>query len=238
MKTCKFGLEFPEATFLSDGRSLYFWVEGEGTAYAMPNGETKELEGKHVYTARAVDQGQQNFKIAHELEDGQLIAARLTTEFGRSAGQLMSEEKIAQVNDMLEAGTLEVYRKPSPSRICYAGQLMNQQFVVWVDDYSKGNGLDRSLYMGMDRHNLEKVEYETYMQGGNSFGIKISDDEFLDIDPYNSNGAPLSLGDIKGVLLEVEDRSDFAVWGISLPEAKPHYDLFTHPKSKMPKPSA
>jgi hypothetical protein len=233
MGKIQFGLEFPEASFLMIGDRPYLWMEGEDTAYAMPYGETKELEGKHVYIASQRHNGGRVMKLAHELEDGTLIAARLTTEFGKSAGILMEADKLTKANEMLEQGALELYNKPSPSRICYAGQLMDQRYVVWVDDYSNGS-LDRSLFMGAQKDKLEKVEYETYMQGGNSFNIRIADGEFLSIDPSaRRGGAMFEYGDIKGVGIDVEDDKDLAAWGIELGGVKPHYDIYSHPKSKL-----
>jgi len=42
----------------------------------------------------------------------------------------------------------------------------------------------------------------------------------------------VSYGAVQGVGLDIKDRQDLNAWGIHLPQASPHYDVFTHPQSK------
>lgn len=236
MAQIQFGLEFPEGKFLISQNRPYFWVEGEDTAYALPYGaDSKQLEDKHLFTVKPTREGQKGYSISHELEDGALIAARLKTEFGRSAGKLMDAAKIAELNERLEQGTLAFYHKPNQSRICHAGQLMDGRYMLLLDDYSNNN-LDRTLFVG-ERGNLQPVETTNGIQGGNSFyftDAKTGERIEFEAKGYASGrNIQVAYGDVRGVGLDVEDAYDLTAWGINLPEAKPYYDIYSHPKSKL-----
>jgi hypothetical protein len=235
MTQIQFGLEFPEGHFLISQNRPYFWVEGEDTAYALPYNDFKELDGKHLYTVNG-DRGANNgYAISHEVEDGALISARLKTKFGRSAGKLMDAAKIAELNERLEQGSFEFYCKPNQSRICHAGQLMDGRYMLLLDDYSNNN-LDRTLFVG-ERGNLQPVETTNGLQGGNSFyftDAKTGERIEFEAKGFSSGrNIQVAYGDVRGVGLDVDDAYDLAAWGIHLPEAKPYYDIYSHPKSKL-----
>lgn len=218
-------LVFPEGSFLVSGQSVYFYPGGDKAYLGM--GQQKELVGKYHHDLKTESADFDTYGLSYEIEDEELIAARLITPFNRSAGILADAIIVEKVNAALQDGSITLERKQNKSSIIRAARLADGRLIALLDSYDSGD-LDRVVYMGQPGK-LEKVEIASGVQGGNSFYFNTKDGVRIAL-PYDFGGPkrdePPQYGDEIITYIDVHDAYDLDQFGITAKEPAPHLDPF------------
>jgi hypothetical protein len=224
-KVIDYVLKFPEGDFLIAGGAPYFMPEGSDKAY-LGWGEKKELLGKFHHKIETRSEDFKKYDLTYEVEDGELIAARLITPFNRSAGKLADAATVAKLNDDLENGRLELQGRANPPHITRAAKFGDGRLLLLID------GLDKkerhTLLIGTPG-NYEQIGLGSGVQGGNSFYYKTADGKDLAL-PYGYGGpkhdeAP-QYGDEYLAYIPVDNAQDLAAFGVNITPPAPHLDPF------------
>jgi hypothetical protein len=240
-KAVRLGLQFPEGIFLvTAADSIYFMPTIESDKAYMGWGQKNELHGK---IARSFDTRAQDFKkydVTYEVEDGDLIAARLMSPFSRSAGVLLSDVEMLNIQMRISMGFLSLLKPSNPPRILRAAIAGDDTMAVLVEyDFGPDARLERTLYGGK-KGALEPLT-NNYVQGGNSFYFNLDDGTKVAL-PYGMGAPkgdePPKYGDTLMAYLEIKDPEDLAAFGIDLglDKIEPHLDPFCPELAKPPQP--
>ncbi len=224
-KKIDFVLQFPEGNFLIAGGTPYFMPEGGDKAY-LGWGEKKELLGKFHHKLETRSEDFKKYDLTYEIEDGDLIAARLITPFNRSAGKLADDAAVAKLNDDLENGHLELKGRARPPHITRAAKFGDGRLLLLIDGLEKESR--HTLLIGTPG-NYEQIGLGSGVQGGNSFYYKTEDGTDLAL-PYGYGGpkhdeAP-QYGNEYLAYIPVENAQDLAAFGVDFTAPDPHLDPF------------
>ncbi|TVQ84158.1 MAG: hypothetical protein EA357_03605 [Micavibrio sp.] len=219
-KKIDFVLQFPEGNFLIAGGTPYFHPEGSDKAY-LGWGEKKELLGKFHHKIETRAEEFKKYDLTYEVEDGELIAARLITPFNRSAGKLADEATVAKLNDDLENGRLELKGRARPPHITRAAKFGDGRLLLLVDGLKTESR--HTLLVGTPG-NYEEIGLKNGIQGGSSFYYKTENDTDLAL-PYG-NGETPQYGNEYLAYIPVDNAQDLAAFGVDFTAPDPHLDPF------------
>jgi hypothetical protein len=240
-------LLFEEGTFIQcDYGSLYFIPpNGSDKAYQCW-GNRNELMGKHHYNfdTQSTDTEkfgpdtprnmQKKYDLTYEIEDGELISARLITKTTKSKGQLADETLIAVLNDDLENSRLTLKNKENPPSISRAAKFSDGTLLILASGLEEEN---RHTLLKGTPGNFEKIEITNGVQGGASFYYKTLDGKKVEF-PSGLMGPgrddrPVFDDRVLEYITDF-DHHDFAAFGIKVDEPEPHLDPFFNPTKKAP----
>jgi hypothetical protein len=217
-------LFFPEGYFLMADDRPYFLPNGSDHAYAQ-RGERKELMGKiHLrLPTRAPDF--KNYDLTYEYENGKLLAARLISPRGRSAGRQLSADIVAMINNDIAAGLIVLEEVKSSPSINRAANFPDGEMLIVVNDYE---GAHEVLFKGRPGA-FEKIEIQSGLVGGNSLYYTTKAGEKIAL-PMGLTGPKFddtpTFGDVVLTYTTVKNRFDLAALGIPVKQQAPHLDPF------------
>ncbi len=238
-QSVKMVLEFPEGLFLiPNNGGIYFMPDADSDKAYLGYGEKKELHGKFAHKLPTRSDAFEKYDVTYEVEDGDLLAARLITPFSRSAGKFLDEASTKKIEAKLQDGSLTLVNRSDAPRIIRAAKAGDGTMAVLVESHEGPTGsLERTLYGGTEG-NLEPLT-NSYVQGGNSFYFSLDDGTRVEL-PYSLGGPrhdePPKYGDKLMAYLNVEDSEDLAAFGIEKDAPDPHLDPFCPELGNTPQP--
>lgn len=222
-------LYFAEGTFLLvQGHGLYFLPHGHDKAYAC-RGEQKDLFGKTSHTMKSTDPAVQSYTLTYEIEDNQLIAARLITKAGRSKGTLLPTVAREALMQQMAQGRLQLQNIQQPAYIGCAARLPDGRTLLHIHNFPAKE--HSSLWLGAPG-TYDRLEIATGVQGGNSFYYKLKDGTNVDLPMDFGGGMPRGEqakfgNDILAYLPTRHGRADFDAYGFAIQDPPPHLDPFS-----------
>lgn len=226
-------LEFPEGDFLITSRKFH---AGNGAYFMQPNSDTaylgwgrqKELMGKVHRRMPTRSEKFDEYDVTYEIEDDELLAARLITPFSKSAGKLASDEKVQKLNDALQNGSLELKGKYNPPALACAATLSTGETLLVVSGLTDNNY--ETLFIGQPG-NYQEYELGDYCRGGNRTWYTVKETgKKLVYDYLENRGSyegelPNYDGDLLNYL-KIDDRNDLSKFGLEVDQPHPHLDPF------------
>jgi len=236
--TVKHALRFPEGLFLlTQNDGLYFLPDGHDTAYQC-YGEKKELHGKIARSMKSTNPAVKSYDIAYELDEGQLLSARLITRTTRSKGVLVDDAERDALAQRFTDGSINVRTAHGGPHLCSVSRLPDGQSLIQVRQLP-GHGYETLL---LGKPGAYKVlDIGTGIQGGNSFYFTLKDGTRVSLPSDFSGNVPrgeaASFGDQPLVYERLtRTEQDFVTYGLESVLPGPHLDPFS-PELAKPAPA-
>ncbi len=234
-------LTFDKGTFIEvNGSNLYFIPSEGGDKAYMCQGSRSELMGKvhRELQTQSTDSSifppsrtnrKSTYDLTYEVEDGELISARLIAPGIKTKGNLADPMLVQVLEDDLENGRLTLVRKENPPAISRLAKFNDGELLILVSGLDKDS---RHTLLKGTPGNFEKIEITNGIQGGNSLYYKTLDGKRVDF-PYSLSGPKRSEPPIfdDRVLEYVTDYDahDLDTFGIAYAKPEPHLDPFYRP---------
>ena len=211
-------LSFPQGHFLVYNNGAYFIPRQQNAAYHLL-GDVKNLHGKIALEARSSNQNIGKYSLTWEIEDGQLISARLIggaqtyNDTQKYKGTLLDPQATKEIFAKLDNGTIPLLHKEHPPRISIAMQTQDgrQAVVIYDKNYE--------LWFG-PKGNLQKIETDQWamsmgMKPYHSIKTKNGDRfKLFAPDHKTRNEKVPSYNDEPLMLIPLQDHADAAAFGL------------------------
>jgi hypothetical protein len=231
--TLKHAFEFPEGRFLiSEQGGAYFMPDLHKAAYAA-QGARKELAGKFSHELQTRSESFDKYRLTYEFEDGELLAARIISPFGRSKGTLVAKDVFNDLAAGLASGAIETRQKTEPPHIYRAAQFADGRMLLLA--YNMPGIPHYSLLIGKPG-DFKPLPIQTYAQGGSSFIFTGADGTSIDLPSGLTGPSPHHKPTYGNELLHYVDISGKSLedLGIQYQSPAPHLDPFC-PELRKPK---